>query len=365
MRDLGSFTADLLSANGGLVENTVDGLEVLLPPDTANLLEIAEHTRISFSMDGGDGIFVSYESDLFRNMGRLLSDKGRFCIVSVPACQVNVEKLRERLAEKVIFQNAVFHLDRWEQRPISYLLAFFKYTALSDERQEGVIASLINEFNLSARRLDTDPFHILVNAVEGSQERVERQGTEKVIKSLYRAQREIVKEVLQDFIRSLERRLSRDIHRVSDYYRTLVQEARQVIERKAFSEGERERAQSKIEVIESERKWKVQDLIAKYSLNVQLEPISLIRIETVAPIFWLMIKRRKGTRHFPLTYNPVLRTLDSLPCEGCCYPQKAHFICDDTLHVVCHRCFVACPKCGKEYCTACCPPGCPKCGSLT
>jgi hypothetical protein len=365
MKDLCSFTADLLSVCGGLVENTGDGLEILLPPDTAKALEVPEHTRLSFSMNGEDGIFVSYESNLFRNMGWLLNDRGRFCIVNVPAFPVNIEKLEERLAQKVVLQNAIFHFERREQKAISYLLAFFKYTAFSDERQEGVIASLMNEFNFSVRGMQTDPFQILVDAVEGPLEDVEREGAEKTFKTLYRAQQEIVKETLQEFIRSLERRLNRDIHRVNDYYRTLAQETQQVIEKRVTSEVEREKAQNKIEMIETERKWKVQDLISKYSLRVQLEPISLIRIETVAPVFWLLIKRRKGTRSFPLIYNPILKVLDPFPCEACYYPQKIHSLCDDKLHIVCSRCFRTCPKCGKEYCTACHPPGCPRCGPYT
>jgi hypothetical protein len=262
----------------------------------------------------------------------------------------------------VVLRNAVFQVDKSELKPISYLLAYAKYTAVSDERQEGMIASMINEFNLSIRRLQAEPLPILADTEEGPLKGSEKQGPEKVLKALSNAQTAMAKEALQDFIRSLERRLNRDIRRVGDYYQTLARETRQMIEKKTSSGGDMAKAQNKIEAIEAERKWKIQDLIAKYSLSIRLKQITIVRLETVAPVFWLMIKRRKGTRSFPLTFNPILKVLDNLPCEACSFPQKGYGVCDDHLHIVCGRCFQACPKCGKTCCSACHPEGCPKCG---
>ncbi|MBI5853987.1 MAG: hypothetical protein HZB35_01895, partial [Nitrospirae bacterium] len=166
---------------------------------------------------------------------------------------------------------------------------------------------------------------------------------------------------LSDFSKSLERRLNRDIARVRQYYQTLAEEAMRIAAKKAAGGEDRDKAQRKIEAIETERTWKIQDLVAKYRLTLQTEPIALVRIETKAPIFWLALKRRKGRRSFPLTYNPLVKALDPFPCEGCFYPKKAPFVCDDRLHLVCPGCFAACPQCGKEICRACRPRGCPKC----
>lgn len=361
MRSLAAFAADLLSESGALVEPSDHGLEALLPPDASRLLEAPEHVKLSFSREE-DGIPVSFDSDFFKKMARLLGDRGQFSAIGLASSPVRPEKLEDRLDEKVILHNAVFHLERKEHKRISYLLAYFKYTARSDDRQEGIIASLINEFNLSVSRPPSELFEFIASNAEEPLGEAERENADKVLRVLLRAQREIVTEALQDFLLSLERRLNRDIRRVHDYYQTLVREHRQALEKKASTAEEKEKIHSRIEAIERELKGKVQDLIGKYHLNLQVEPISFIRVETVTPVFWLLVKRRKGARSFPLTYNPILRSLDSFPCEVCFYPRGGYSACDDRLHIICKQCFGPCCQCGKIYCGACHPKGCPRCG---
>ena len=155
--------------------------------------------------------------------------------------------------------------------------------------------------------------------------------------------------------------MNRDIRRGRDYYQTMMHEQRQLLEKKAAVPEEKERAAGKIDAIERELKGKIQDLIGKFSIDLGIEPISLIRIEAMSPIFWLSVKRRKETRPFPLTFNPILKSFDPLPCEACFYPRKGYYVCDDRLHIVCRECFTPCPRCDKIYCGACHPKGCPRC----
>ncbi len=70
-------------------------------------------------------------------------------------------------------------------------------------------------------------------------------------------------------------------------------------------------------------------------------------------IHFSIIKRRLASRQFPVTYNPLTRHLDPLPCESCFHPKGAFYICDDRLHIVCAGCFRTCPDCSKQYCHAC------------
>ncbi len=198
MRSLSEFTADLLTETGAIVEPTDDGLEVLLPPQVAGALEIPEHANLSFSSGGEKGIPVSYDSETFKKMARLFGSQGRFSTVSLPTFPVKLEKLEQRLDEKLILNNAVFHLERKEEKKISYLLACFKYTALSDDRQEGIGASLINEFNFAPRRID--PLDVIAINFEELSEGAECQTPDRVLSALWRAQREIVKEALHDFV---------------------------------------------------------------------------------------------------------------------------------------------------------------------
>ena len=154
---LADFTAHLLTQRGGVVEPIGGGLEVLLPAETALALKIPEHANLAFS-GGGDGIAVSYDSDFLKKMARLIGQRGRFSTVSLAPSPVRIEKLRERLGEKIAFHNAVFHLERTEEKPVSYLLGYSKYSALSDDRQEGILASMVNELNLTVRKASSETF---------------------------------------------------------------------------------------------------------------------------------------------------------------------------------------------------------------
>jgi hypothetical protein len=355
------FTANLLTESGALVETHGDSLEVLVPPEVAGVLEISEHAHLSFAGETRDGISVSYDSEILKRMARLIGEQGKFATVGLAPPSLRLDKLEDRLDEKVAFNNAVFHVERKEEKRLSYLLGYFKYSALSDDRQEGILACLINELNLAVQKTTPEILDLLVHWGEASTGEAERQSSEKVLGALWHAQSKIVNEALLDFLTSVERRMNRDIRRVHDYYHTMIHEQRQLLEKKAEAPEERQKAVGKIEAIENELKRKIQDVIGKFSIDVALEPISFIRIEATVPIFWLAVKRRKETRPFPLTFNPILKSLDPLPCEACFYPRKGHYVCDDHLHIVCRECFAPCPRCEKIYCAACHPKGCPRC----
>jgi hypothetical protein len=363
MASLADFTADLLAENGAVVEPSGEGLEVLLPAEVARVLDIPEHANLSFLGDRREGISVSYDSEILKKMAGLMGDRGKFSAVGIGPSAVRPERLEDRLGDKLVFHNAVFHVERKEEKAISYLLGYSKYSARSDDREEGIVGCLINELNLSVHKTTPEILNCIPNEAEELTGQAEREGSEEVLKAFWQAQLKIVKEELSDFLISMERRMNRDIRRVHDYYQTLIHEHRQAMVKKLAARDENERTASKIETIERELKGKVQDLIGKFSTDLLLEPISFIRIETISPIFWLSVKRRKETRQFPLTYNSVLKSLDPLPCEACFYPRKGYYVCDDRLHILCRECFAPCARCDKIYCGACHPKGCPRCMS--
>ncbi len=369
-KTLHEVISEILTHNGAVVEETDDGcLEFLAPQTLSDKLSLPEHGRLRFGYNDscGDAISATYDSELFKAMAGLLKGKGEFSVASFESYQPDTEKLLKHLDETIALNNASFRLEKSEVKNISYLLCYFKYTAISDEKREGIAQVLINELNLSTVPFENG-FLRLEDSGQGSTD-IDRHNLKTVFRSSYSTGAGIVKERLKEFIRSLERRLNRDIRRVHEYYGALGKEAKIAIEKKAASAKDRRVEEEdidrllkkKINAIETERGWKVQDLITKYSLNIRIEPVSVIRIETQSPVLWINIRRRLGTRPFPVTYNPVIKKLDDLPCELCFNPTKPYFICDDKLHIICSGCFKACPHCGKRYCGICCRNGCPKC----
>ena len=76
----------------------------------------------------------------------------------------------------------------------------------------------------------------------------------------------------------------------------------------------------------------------------------------------MLIKRRKARRRLQLDWNPLLRKLETPPCEHTFTTDAARMVCDERLHVVSPAAHGPCPNCQKAYCRACHPLKCPKCG---
>ena len=372
-RPLSEVLADILTLDGALLEKTDDDcLEFVVPPSLSETLGIPEHGKLSFAYHPFDEsvISASYESEFFRSVDRLFSGRGKMAKAVYSSQLPNIGKVSKWVSEKIALSNASFRLQKVDNQRIAYTLIFFKYVALSDEKREGIFSLLINEQNLSTSPLNANVTAFWEDLKEPEEILARSEGISKSLQAGFSAASLIVKEEFEPFIKSLERRLNRDIIRVFEYYETLKGEIHKAFEKKFFSgrdspeaqsEEERKVLSGKLEVVEGEKRWKIQDLVSKYALNVRIEPVCIIDIETESLVFWLEIKRRLSSRTFPLSYNPLLKKVDSLPCEGCFYPRGRYYICDERLHILCATCFRKCPDCGKQYCSACHPKGCPRC----
>ncbi|MEW6103342.1 MAG: hypothetical protein AB1630_05940 [bacterium] len=362
-RTLPGVIADILHYKGVEVEEK-DGefLDVLLPEPLSKTLNIPEYARLSFSFEKiGEGITdASYESSFFASIKGLFKEKG-FAGASIPSSTFNLEKIAKGVDEKIDLRNATFRLEKTEVSNIPYLLAFFKYIAISDEKNEGILPFLLNCMNLSTMVIEDCGF---LRSLEKEEEpQISEDCLVKMLLGGWTAATYIIPERLKDFRNSLERRLNRDIKRVYEYYENLKKEAERAIERKQAQQEDVEKLQNKLTIIETERGLKVSDLISQYGLSIHIEPLVAITINILTPVFWINIKRRLSERVFPFSYNPIFKQFDPLPCESCFNPSDGYYVCDDNCHIICGRCFKSCPSCGKQYCPVC-HKICPRCKTI-
>lgn len=372
-RPLPEVLANILTLEGALLERTDDDyLEFVVPPSLSETLGIPEHGKLSFAYHPFDEsvISASYESEFFRSVDRLFSGRGKMAKAVYSSQLPNIGKVSKWVSEKIALSNASFRLQKVDNQRIAYALIFFKYVALSDEKREGIFSLLINEQNLSTSPLNANVTAFWEDLKEPKEILASSEGISKSLQAGFSAASLIVKEEFEPFIKSLERRLNRDIIRVFEYYETLKGEICKAFEKKFFSgrdspeaqsEEERKVLSGKLDAVEGEKRWKIQDLVSKYALNIRIEPVCIIDIETESLVFWLEIKRRLSSRTFPLSYNPLLKKVDSLPCEACFHPRGTYYLCDEKLHILCATCFRKCPDCGREYCSVCHPKRCPRC----
>ncbi|MCG6534746.1 MAG: hypothetical protein L7F78_08670, partial [Syntrophales bacterium LBB04] len=129
--NLPEVVAGIFMHHGAIVESAGDeNIEFLAPPLLAQRLAIHEHGTLTFVRNEArdDAIYASYDSELFRSLEGLLTEKGRCAaatyIVETPF--VREEKLVKALNEKELFTNAVFRHEKAEEKIIPYVLVHFK-----------------------------------------------------------------------------------------------------------------------------------------------------------------------------------------------------------------------------------------------
>src|SRR5262245_27024679 len=364
-----NFAARLLEHEGALVEPIEpQGLEAMLPENLRRAIGAAEFLRLGFAAELPAGAKrASLESDWLEKFGRVLDERGRrlkFAASAAVPPLGHVERIVER---NVVLQNAVYRLSWVEQAWTRYLIFIFHYTAISDEKREGIISFGINLINGSA--IDPIVDQLLATAMdENATETVTKPAVsqlpadwtaERLKKAITRAAPVRVRAQLSQFVNGMQRRLDRDLERLHEYFSGLREESWRKLKKQ---KGDAARERLRIEAAEREYQAKVADLKQKYDLRVNLEPVQTRDLISQVQRVTLVVKRRKGERKLALDWNPIARRLDPPPCEWSFVAEGSRVVCDDQLHIVSAAGHAPCPQCGREYCRVCSPRRCPKCG---
>lgn len=361
------FAARLLEHEGALVEYVEpQGLEVMLPARVQEALHASEMERFGFANELPAGAQrVSLESDWLNRFGQLLGERGRRAryVLRVPLSPLpNAERIVEH---GIVLQNAVYRVLGVAPAQTRYLILLFRYTAISDEKRDGIIKLGLNLANGSA--IDTFVDELLTAVIENengegafsSSAQLPPDWSAARLKTcVARALPPRVDSQLSPFLAGMQRRLERDLVRVHDYYNDLRTESLLRLQ-KQTNEGARERL--RLEATAREYQAKVADLRQKYALRVEVEWSQTLEVVMPVQRIELLIKRRKGERRIELDWNPLARKLDPPPCEWGYTPEMARVICDDALHLVSPSAHGPCAYCDKAYCRACHPLHCPKC----
>ena len=366
------FAARLLEHDGALVEPLdPEGLEVMLPASVQHTLHAPELVRLGFGADlPPEAQRVSLESDWLDRFGHLLDERGRWLqrVVEVP---LPVLSQPERIIEHgLVLQNAIYRLSRVAPAWTRYLILLLRYTAISDEKRVGMLTFGLNLANGSAvDPLVDDLLSAALSTEDTAGTNVPADAhlppdwpTPRLHSAVTRALPARVQAHLHLFLQGMQRRLDRDLERVHAYYTGLHQEAWQRLQRQ-HTDSARERL--RLEAAEREYQAKVADLRQKYDLRVTTDLEQALMLTSPVQRLELTIKRRKGERRVTLDWSPLARRLEPPPCEWSYTAEITRVVCDDALHLVSPAGHAPCAQCGKNYCRACQPRRCPKCGQAS
>jgi hypothetical protein len=379
MSELRNFVADLLERKGAAVDAAVDpnGLEVLAPPSVQKATGWPELTRLGFGRERRHGaIPIGLEDDWLDRFGALLGDEGRWSEREVrPAIDVRAPSDPERVLDRALeLPNAVWRFRSMTATWTRCLLLTFRYTAVSDEKREGLVWLGLN---LGTGAVISDILTNLRPALARMPDwRAPDQATRRAagpgwsVAALETRVRPLLDQQVRDgiepFLTAMRRRLERDRKRVHAYHDDLRSAAVKRLATPARAGGdradaERRRDTLRVEAIEREYRAKLDDLRHNYALRVTVEWVQALDLYVPVQRLDVLIRRRKGERVVQLDWHPLAKAAEPPLCEAGFGRDRVRLVCDEKLHLTDVGGQDACLSCGKPFCRACYPAVCPHC----
>lgn len=379
MGALRKFVSEMLELEGSAVEAVEpDGLEVLAPESLRTVMGWPELVRLGFGAQLPDGATaVGFEGDWLDGFGALLGDRGRWAERQfvLPGPPPRIHDPARLLDHAIEFPNAVWRLLEVSAAWTRCLLLAFRYTAVSDEKREGLVwlgfnqttGAVIDGFAPRLRSLlaaDAEwqvPDPEVRRAAGPAWDASVLDGRVKPLIN------NSLRNEVEPFLRTMRRRLDRDRNRIHQYHSDLHLVAQKKLAALAGSAGEkaendRKREMLRIAAIEREYAAKLGDLRHNYALRVSVEWVQGLELFVPVQRFQVLVKRRKGEKLMRLDWHPAVRLMEPPPSDWGLGIGRSRLVCDDQLHMTDPAGQSPCPSCGRAWCRACHPTVCRRCG---
>lgn len=359
---LQKFVRELFELNNAVVETPQDDvLEVLLPSDIYKNIPFNEYEKFYFDGEraGDSGKLISFHTDVFDSFYQMLGGKGYAGLVELSKEYLKSSGFEQAIEERLVFTNGIFRFQKGEEKKISYLFVNFLYTAVSDDKKEGIVQQAVNEYTMAG--ID---WPCPLSKIETESHPEKRIMTHSVKESLQRASLIVqnkTRGLLVDFEKKLNHYLNRDIQRLNDYYGTIETEIRKKIVKKNLTGTEKEKELSRIKATRNELSRKIRDQKDRYRMRIELRPINVLRATATVVVLSLTLHRKNQTREVSFVWNPFLKQVEPPGCESCFTPCTVFSFCDDRVHIICRNC-ATCRCCGKLNCRVCSKKKCGRCG---
>jgi predicted RNA-binding Zn-ribbon protein involved in translation (DUF1610 family) len=379
MGELRDFVAEMLERQGAAVDPVEpDGLDVLSPQPLREAMGWPELARLGFGAQRPEqAIPIGLEGDWLDRFGALLGEHGRWAerqltLAGTPIAPGDPERALERAIE---LPNAVWRFQGMTPACTRCLVMAFRYTAVSDEKREGLIwlgfnlgtGAVVDEVAMRLRPvLAAEPDW---RAPEPDVRMAAGPGWDPaMLQSRVRPLLEHrVRQDLEPFLAAMRRRLERDRNRVHAYHDDLRRVALKRLAALDGAQGEkpqadREREKLRVAAIEREYHAKLDDLRNNYALRIKVQWVQALELYLPVQRLDVLIRRRKGERLIRMDWHPLVRMTEPPPCDWGMGFDRVRVVCDGKLHLTEPAGQAPCPSCGKAWCRACHRTRCPNCG---
>jgi hypothetical protein len=377
--ELRNFVSEVLEMQGSAVEVVEpDGLEVLAPEPLRAVMGWPELVRLGFGAELPAGATaVGFEGDWLDRFGTLLGDRGRWAERQfvLPGPPPRIHDPARLLDHAIEFPNAVWRLQEVTAAWTRCLLLAFRYTAVSDEKREGLVwvgfnqgtGAVIDDFAPRLRSLLAADAEWQVPDPEVRRSAGPAWDASVLDGRVKPLIKHSVRNEVEPFLRTMRRRLDRDCNRIHQYHSDLYLLAQKKLATLAGSAGEkaendRKREMLRVAAIEREYAAKLGDLRHNYALRVSVEWVQGLELFVPVQRFHVLVKRRKGEKLMRLDWHPAVRLMEPPPSDWGLGIGRSRLVCDDQLHITDPAGQSPCPSCGRAWCRACHPTACPRCG---
>lgn len=351
--DLQSFVGAVLTRCGGVVEPKADDrILALLPAPVAASLGVGE--EVGFCLRGAASpgeIHAGFGAATLARICALADTLQRCYRVEIGAPPPKKERVEREAEAALAIRDGTAKIDDIEASVLDYIVADFRYVALSEDRHEGLVSVALDLGSGCsspglARGLDAYLFahpetrRTWTGAAghEGVGEPIER--VSRLALACARAE-------TAPFVARMARRLQRDAARIDDYYRTLRDEVERRRGRAADVDA---KLDAKVAAIEAEKLRRRGDLERRYAVRLRLEPLAVLHVRASGLAVRIRLRRRGATSEVRLGWNAVARELDRWTCDACGREEQAPALCD-ALHRLCAGCAPRCTVCESTRAT--------------
>lgn len=381
METLRDFVAELLESQGAAIETLEpDGLEVLTPPVLRNALGWPELARLGFGAELRDqAMRIGLEGDWLDRFGGLLGENGCWAERQMASANTPVLGDAQRLLDHAIeLPNAVCRFHSVSATWTRCLILTFRYTALSDEKRQGLArlglnlgtGAVLDEVSTRLRAALADDDDWRLPEPEVLRAAGSTWDSALLASRLQPLLDDRLRSELEPFLRAMRRRLDRDRARVHTYHDDLRSGSLKRLAAIAGRDGEkaeadRRRESLRVATIEREYRAKLDDLRHNYALRVSAEWVQALELFVPVQRLDVVIRRRKGERRIQFDWHPIARLAEAPPCDWGLGLSRVRLVCDEKLHLTEPAGQAPCVACGKAWCRACHPSSCPRCGRST
>jgi hypothetical protein len=266
-----------------------------------------------------------------------------------------------------VLDNASFRLIDVVPGWTRYLILDFRYSAVSDEKREGMLELGVNLAtgalpDVVMGQMALGPIADAADAaLPADAELPPAWERGRLLELVDRALYARLDTALAPFVKGLRRRLARDQERLYSYHDDLYREATRRLVLLAEGDPGRLREEKRREAILLEYTAKLRDLARQYAMRVTVAWVQTLEVVMPVQRFAVRVRRRKAERVIHLDWNPLIRRLEPPPCEASYSADRPRLICDDALHLVTLESIAPCGGCGRSFCRACHRERCPKC----